>query len=110
MDINDKPRLRVLFVTPECAPLTKTGGLGDVSGALPAALRAIGVDVQVLLPGYPEVLQKLHLAEKDRFVVLGHSCRLLECPGFLVLDCPELYRREGGPYQDAQGADWQDNA
>ena len=45
--------MRVLFVTPECAPLTKTGGLGDVSAALPAALRAQGIDVRVLLPAYP---------------------------------------------------------
>ena len=48
--------LRVLFATSECAPLTKTGGLGDVSAALPPALEQQGVDVKVLLPGYPGVL------------------------------------------------------
>ena len=38
------PTLKVLFATPECAPLVKTGGLGDVSAALPPALREIGID------------------------------------------------------------------
>jgi starch synthase len=50
------PSHKVLFATPECVPLVKTGGLGDVSAALPAALREQGVDVRVLLPGYPPVL------------------------------------------------------
>ena len=44
--------LRVLFVTPECAPWVKTGGLGDVAAALPAALITEGVDVRVLMPAY----------------------------------------------------------
>ena len=44
--------LRVLFATPECAPWVKTGGLGDVGAALPAALEAGGLDVRVLLPAY----------------------------------------------------------
>ena len=35
----------VLFVTPEIAPWIKTGGLGDVAGALPTAMRGAGVDV-----------------------------------------------------------------
>ena len=35
--------LAVLFATPECAPLIKTGGLADVSAALPAALRGLGL-------------------------------------------------------------------
>ncbi|HWZ71531.1 MAG TPA: glycogen/starch synthase, partial [Casimicrobiaceae bacterium] len=40
------PPLRILYVTPECAPLVKTGGLGDVAGALPVALRQIGLDAR----------------------------------------------------------------
>ena len=49
----------MLFATSEVAPLIKTGGLADVSGALPAALRSVGVDVQVLVPGYQPVIEQL---------------------------------------------------
>jgi starch synthase len=102
--------MRALFVTPECAPLTKTGGLGDVSAALPAALRAIGHDVRVLLPGYTPVLDGLPgLREAARLELLGKEARLLETDDFLVVECAELYRRDGGPYQDARGEDWTDN-
>ncbi|HRJ61935.1 MAG TPA: glycogen/starch synthase, partial [Azospirillaceae bacterium] len=48
--------MRILYVTPEVFPLIKTGGLADVSGALPAALRAQGLDVRLLLPGHPAVM------------------------------------------------------
>jgi len=44
--------LKVLFVTSEAAPFAKTGGLADVSGALPRALRARGIDVRVVMPLY----------------------------------------------------------
>ncbi|MEA5720335.1 glycogen/starch synthase, partial [Salmonella enterica subsp. enterica serovar Virginia] len=40
---------------PEPFPLLKTGGLADVIGALPAAQIADGVDVRVLLPGFPDI-------------------------------------------------------
>ena len=50
---------RVLSVASECAPLVKTGGLADVVGALPAALKAHGDDVKTLLPGYPAVMGEL---------------------------------------------------
>ncbi len=102
--------MRTLFITPECAPLTKTGGLGDVSAALPAALRAQGVDVRLLLPGYTEVLESVSGVEAARLGVLGFDVRLLEADDLWVIDCPALYRREGGPYQDRSGADWADNA
>jgi starch synthase len=101
--------MRVLFVTPECAPLTKTGGLGDVSAALPAALRAQGIDVRVLLPAYRGVAPA-GAREVAKLSLLQFEARLLESGECLLLDCPQLYDRDGGPYQDAQGADWPDNA
>ena len=110
--------MKILFATPEVAPLIKTGGLADVSGSLPDALRAIGVDVRVLVPGYNQVMAQLaqYKFEAAFNDLPGFpAARLLsgimpnKVPLF-VLDCPSLYQREGGPYQDAAGHDWVDNA
>lgn len=110
--------LKVLFATSELAPLIKTGGLADVSGALPAALRSLGVDVRVLLPGYTPVIAQLprhDVVATFDFLPGFPPVRLLsgdtenDVP-LLVLDCPELYQRAGGPYQDNGGHDWPDNA
>ena len=38
-------------------PLAKTGGLADVSAALPKALTALGVEVHLVLPGYPKAIE-----------------------------------------------------
>ncbi len=46
---------KVLFVTSEAAPFVKSGGLGDVAGALPAALNEAGVDCRVILPLYSQI-------------------------------------------------------
>jgi starch synthase len=116
--IHEMPELKVLFATSEVAPLIKTGGLADVSGALPAALRAIGVDVRVLVPGYKQVIAQLaqHEVAATFDALPGFPfARLLSgtlpnAVPLLVLDCPSLYLRAGGPYQDAKGHDWADNA
>ena len=44
--------MKVLFVSSEVAPFAKSGGLADVAGALPKALRRAGIDVRVVLPLY----------------------------------------------------------
>lgn len=110
--------MRVLFATSEAAPLVKTGGLGDVAGALPAALRARGIDVRLLLPCYRQVRTALAQArERAAVPALARlpAARILEAKGprgvpCYLLDCPALFDRDGGPYQDALGADWHDNA
>ena len=110
--------MKILFVTSEVTPLIKTGGLADVSAALPTALRGMGVDVRVLLPAYPQVLQALpQLQTAADFPALPGfpAARLLAgaLPGGVplwVIECPELYQRGGDAYQDEHGHDWLDNA
>ena len=49
---------KILFVTSEAQPLIKTGGLGDVSGALPIALKELKQDVRIILPAYREAMRR----------------------------------------------------
>ncbi len=46
------PPLKVLFLSAEVVPFAKTGGLADVAGSLPKAIRALGHDIRVCLPRY----------------------------------------------------------
>lgn len=49
-------QMKLLFAASECAPFFKTGGLGDVLGALPKELAKSGHDVRVVLPNFTEKL------------------------------------------------------
>jgi len=110
--------LRILFVTSEAFPLIKTGGLADVSGSLPAALRNLGEDVRILIPGYPQVLDKLLnqrvMIELKWLPVVGTITLIAgEMPDsgvpVIAIKAPQLYERDGGPYLDAKGREWLDN-
>lgn len=52
------PDLKVLFLVSEAVPYAKTGGLADVAGALPYALKGLGVEVKVLMPYYAQIKEK----------------------------------------------------
>lgn len=108
--------MRALSVVSEIYPLIKTGGLADVAGALPGALRAEGVTMRTLVPGYPALMARLTAAVPVHAWpdLSGHPARLLagvaEGLNLLVLDAPHLYDRPGNPYVGPDGRDFPDNA
>ena len=112
--------MRVLSVSAELYPLIKTGGLGDVAGALPGALAPLGVEMRALLPAYPVVLEALAAAGGDAGRIVAEleglpggpgRLRLAEHEGLAVylLEAPALFARPGNPYAGPDGADWSDN-
>jgi starch synthase len=108
--------VKVLAVVSEIYPVVKTGGLADVAGALPLALRRHGVEVVTLVPGYPAVKaalgrSKVALAIDDLFGGPA-SVRAARAGDLdlLVLDAPHLFDRPGNLYSAPDGHDWPDNA
>ena len=89
--------MKVLSVASECVPFVKTGGLADVVGALPGALAPLGVEVRVLVPGYPSMMAALPKdAEFHALARLpGGRARLVtgRAAGIdvMVLDSPRLF-------------------
>jgi starch synthase len=111
--------MRILHVASEAYPLVKTGGLADVAGALPAAQRQLGLDARLLIPAYPDAIRRLEPEgtpiELGELLIGTGTTRLLSgrmprsgVPVWL-LECPSLYHRPGGLYQDARGQVWSDN-
>ena len=63
--------LKILFLSAEVTPFAKTGGLGDVCGSLPKALRLLGHYVRVALPAYQPVEQALQSGRWNLKVLPG---------------------------------------
>ncbi|KOR33171.1 glycogen synthase [Achromatium sp. WMS3] len=115
---NHTASLKVLFATSEALPFIKTGGLADVSGSLPAALRARGHDVRLILPAYPMALRKagevttvatLNLPGiKEVIYLLESQLHNINAHVYLV-SAHEHFDRGGNPYTNLAGTDWGDN-
>src|SRR5688572_24513683 len=108
--------LKVLFVASEIAPFRKTGGLADVAGALPKALKARGIDVRLVMPLY-QGMKWTELEKLDGTITVPMwsgltrgGVRLGKLPGsdvpvyFLEFnryyDRPHLYGPPGDAYPD----------
>jgi starch synthase len=112
----DEPPQRILYVTSEIADFIKAGGLGEVSAALPRTLKQ-QYDVRILVPGYRKVLEShAHLPVVGRLPA-AHGLPACEIGRFETIDgliiyvllCADLYDRDGTPYGDEAGQDWDDN-
>jgi starch synthase len=102
------------MVASEAAPFAKTGGLADVVGSLPAALKALGHEVAVLLPRYARVDLKTARRIYDSLPIwlpprrFETSIYLIERETpFYFLDCPILFDRPG--LYGEEGLDYPDN-
>src|SRR3569623_355104 len=105
----------VLSVASEAYPLIKTGGLADVTGALPGALASHGVTMHTLLPGYPAVMGAIEdgraLAGYPDFfggpaeLIAGRAKGL----DIIALKADHLYGRPGTPNLRPDRKDWPDN-
>lgn len=109
---------RVLLVTSEAVPLVKTGGLADVIGALAATLSTHGVDVSILMPGYPAAMSgALGLKKLDELPDLpGGGGELYQgnMPDtgvkVLLMRSDRFDNRIANPYVDNTGHEFDDNA
>ncbi|RME02636.1 MAG: glycogen synthase [Planctomycetota bacterium] len=102
-------RLRVCYVSAEVFPFAKTGGLGDVGGALPKYLHDLGVEVRVFLPFYDGIDPSVYSIQWVDWIrnvgirfpwgELSFSLAVTKLPGSNVdvylVDCPALYHRGG---------------
>ena len=105
--------MKILFVSSEGLPYSKTGGLADVVEALPAALMALGHEVAILLPRYHgnKITSTLvssvstQLGDKMRFPAIGEGAPVKGVRYFFVddpafFDRAHLYGDKAGDYPD----------
>jgi len=110
-------RLNIVFIASEAAPLAKTGGLADVAGSLPHALKTMKHQVTVILPFYRHHLTKAGIKTKplNREIEMWADGIQRHCPlhsakvdgiDFILVEEDDLYARDelygppGGAYED----------
>jgi starch synthase len=109
--------LKVLFVSPEVVPFAKSGGLADVAGSLPPALKRLGVDIRIVMPFYRSVKEgdfKSNVVKEKLAIPIGKqmiNARARETRNFEdvpvyfleseeLFDRPNLYGSYMGDYYD----------
>jgi starch synthase len=118
-----KNKFKIFFVSPEVSPFAKTGGLAEVSKALPKVLKELGHDVRMMMPNYRSVNErKFTLRDvirlKDMAVPVGGQNMKASGKSSFLPDSKVqiylLYQKQffdrDGLYQNSAGQDYADNA
>lgn len=106
--------MKILFVSSEVTPFSKTGGLADVAGALPIALAGLGHDVAIMTPFYSKIKTRVQDAELEFEVKIGSISKQAklkkselsgDMPVFFIdqpdyFDREEFYATPSGAYGD----------
>ena len=79
-------QLKILMLSAEMVPFAKTGGLADVTGALPKALQEHGHDVRVAMPRYGRI-------DPERFQASKHVAGPTRCQWTATARTPACCRR-----------------
>ncbi|WOL17136.1 granule-bound starch synthase 2, chloroplastic/amyloplastic [Canna indica] len=96
--------MNVIIVAAECSPWSKTGGLGDVAGALPKALARRGHRVMVVVPRYGNYAETKDIGVRKRYKVDGQDMEVtyyhayIDGVDFVFIDSPIFSHRENNIY------------
>ena len=119
MQQNTEKPLKVLMVASECVPFASTGGMGDVTGALPAALQKLGADIRVVMPKYGSIDARKHnitlfqapmgvwMGNREEWCSVHKALSPQGVPVYFV-EHNQFFDREG-LYHDDGFNDYQDN-
>lgn len=118
-----KKKYKILFVSSEVVPFAKTGGLADVSGALPKHLKLLGHDIRVIMPKYSAIkevkyrlrevirLRGVEVPVGDRIHQTSIKCTFIPDTKVQVyfVEHPDFFNREGLYTDPKTGASYPDN-
>ncbi|EEF30534.1 granule-bound starch synthase 2, chloroplastic/amyloplastic [Ricinus communis] len=96
--------MNVILVSAECAPWSKTGGLGDVAGSLPKALARRGHRVMVVAPRYGNYAETQDIGVRKRYKVDGQDFEVtyfqafIDGVDFVFIECPMFRHIESNIY------------
>ena len=96
--------MRIAIVSSEVVPFAKTGGLADVTGALPQALNYCGHEVIVIMPGYKSIsdagLEIIRLSKDISYALIGEKIKVYFIEHKFYFHRQGLYGDDHGDYAD----------